>query len=82
MPKRILLGAIIGGLFCAIDGAIVGVIAKLFFDPGEAWHVIGMWTFYFALVGSILGGTLGALWKAIVRRIRLLPPVEEQPPPQ
>jgi hypothetical protein len=74
MPKRILLGALIGGLFAAVDGAIVGLIAKIFFDPDDTWRVVGMWTFFFALIGAILGGLLGMGWKSLVKQMMLRPP--------
>lgn len=77
MAKRIFLGAIIGGLFAAVDGVIVGVFAKLFFTDNEtSWWVVGMLAFYFTLTGSILGAMLGAGWKSIIKQFMLVPPAE------
>ena len=77
MAKRILFGAILGGLFTAIDGALVGLIVKLFFDPDDTWSVVGMWAFIFAVVGAILGGILGATWKSLVKRLTLRAPNDD-----
>ncbi|MBI3410690.1 MAG: hypothetical protein HY040_20325 [Planctomycetes bacterium] len=74
MPKRILLGALIGALFTAVDGAVVGLFAKLFFAEDDTWRVVGLWTFCFAVVGAILGGMLGGFWKSLAQRLVLRTP--------
>ena len=76
MAKRILIGAIVGALFTAIDGAVVGLITKAFFAEDDTWRVVGLWTFCFALVGAILGAIVGALWKALASRLMLRAPTD------
>src|SRR5262249_35098450 len=76
MFKRILLGALIGALFTAVDGAVVGVLAKAFFAEDDTWRVVGLWTFCFAVVGAILGALLGGFWTSLVERLMLRTPPE------
>jgi hypothetical protein len=76
MPKRIFLGGLIGGLFTAVDGAIVGLIVKFFFAADDTWWLVGMWAFYFAVVGAVLGGILGMFWKTLVQQLTLRPPLD------
>lgn len=76
MLKRILLGGLVVGLFAASDGVLVGLVVALVFNGDEPLPVVGKWALVFGAVGAILGGVLGAFWKALVMRLTLGAPTE------
>ena len=72
------LGALCLGLFAAVDGLVIGLLVAFFTSAPQSWPVIALWTFWFTVVGAILGASTSMIFAAFSGRMTLPPPDERE----
>jgi hypothetical protein len=89
----VIIGALGGGIFAALDGAILGaVLGGTGVDEAGPADAALRWAGYFAAAGVLLGGVVAGVARAIAPRLVLRPPGDvetnsssgpaEKPPPE
>ena len=73
-----LVGAALGGIFTAIDGAVIGILVVIFSESGGGLNVVLEWAALLGLCGAVAGAGLGSGFIALASRMTLPPPEEHR----